>query len=80
MLPDVGMACIPVFEDNDGAVQLVKNPITNSNLKQMNVRHHFRRELEGRKEISTIHVRIVFFSARKLLYEGNTTGIVWVLP
>ena len=31
MLPEVGMPCIPVFEDNEGAVQLARNPITNSN-------------------------------------------------
>ena len=29
MLPDVGTPCIPVFEDNEGAVQLAQNPITN---------------------------------------------------
>ena len=31
MLPQVRMPCIPVFEDNEGAVQLAQNPITNSN-------------------------------------------------
>ena len=43
MLPDVGMPCIPVFEDNEGAVQLAQNPITNSNSKHIDVRHHFLR-------------------------------------
>ena len=28
MLLAVGMPCIPVFEDNEGAVQLAQNPIT----------------------------------------------------
>ena len=56
MLPDVGMPCIPVFEDNQGAVQLAQNPITNSNSKHIDVRHHFLRELVGRREISIIHV------------------------
>ena len=56
MLPGVGMPCIPVFEDNQGAVQLAQNPITNSNSKHIDVRHHFLRELVGRKEISIIHV------------------------
>ena len=31
MLPAVGMPCILVFEDNEGAVQLAQNPVTNSN-------------------------------------------------
>ena len=57
MLPDVGMPCIPVFEDNEGAVQLAQNPITNSNSKHIDVRHHFLRELVARKEIAITHVR-----------------------
>ena len=35
MLPDVGVTCIPVFENNQGAVQLAQNPITNSNSKHI---------------------------------------------
>ena len=60
MLPDVGMPCIPVFEDNEGAVQLAMNPITNSNSKHIDVRHHFLRDLVRRKEISIIHVTSSF--------------------
>ena len=60
MLSDVGMPCIPVFEDNEGAVQLTQNPITNSNSKHIDVRHHFLRELVERKEISVIHVASPF--------------------
>ncbi|CAB1116207.1 unnamed protein product [Ectocarpus sp. CCAP 1310/34] len=56
MLPQVGMPCIPVFEDNQGAIQLAQNPISNSNSKHIDVRHHFLRELVERKEISVIHV------------------------
>ena len=48
MLPAVGMSCILVFEDIEGAVQLAQHPITNSNSKHIDVRHHFLRELEGR--------------------------------
>ena len=60
MLPDVGMPCIPVFKDNEGAVQLAKNPITNSNSKHIDVRHHFLRDLVRLKEISIIHVTSSF--------------------
>ena len=56
MLPEVGMPCIPVFEDNQGAIQLARNPITNSNSKHIDVRHHFIRELVARREISITHV------------------------
>ena len=56
MLPDVGMPCIPVFEDNEGAVQLAKNPITNSNSKHIDVRHHVLRDLVRRRNKSMIHV------------------------
>ncbi|CAB1113034.1 unnamed protein product [Ectocarpus sp. CCAP 1310/34] len=56
MLPQVGMPCIPIFEDNQGAIQLAQNPISNSNSKHIDVRHHFLRELIERKEISAIHV------------------------
>ena len=61
-LPDVGMPCIPVFEDNEGDVQIVQNPITNSNSKHIDVRHHFPRELliVGRKDISIIYVPSAF--------------------
>ncbi|CAM9770087.1 unnamed protein product [Sphacelaria rigidula] len=51
------MPCIPVFEDNQRAIQLAKNPITNSNSKDIDVRNHFIRELVGRNEVSVIHVR-----------------------
>ena len=56
MLPEVGMQCIPVFEDNESAVQLTQNPISNSTSIHIDVRHHVLRELAGRKEISVTHV------------------------
>ncbi|CAM9606791.1 unnamed protein product [Pylaiella littoralis] len=56
MSPEVGMPCIPVFEDNEGAIQLAKNPITNSNSKHIDVRQHFLRELVARGELSITHV------------------------
>ena len=44
------MPCIPLFEDNEGAIQIAKHPISNSNSKHIDVRH-FLRELVERKEI-----------------------------
>ena len=42
--------------DNNGAIQIAKHPISNSNSKHIDVRHHFLRELVERKEIEIIHV------------------------
>lgn len=55
MLPKRGMPCIPLFEDNEGAIQIAKRPISNSNSNHIVVRHHLRELLE-RKEIDIIHV------------------------
>ncbi|CAB1100735.1 unnamed protein product [Ectocarpus sp. CCAP 1310/34] len=60
MLPQVGMPCIPVFEDNQGAIQLAQNPISNSNSKHIDVGHHFLRGLVERKEVSVIHVPLPY--------------------
>ena len=46
----------PMYEDNEGAIQIAKHPISNSNSKHIDVRHHFLRELVERKEIEIIHI------------------------
>ena len=52
-----GMPCFPVFEDNQGALQLSKNLVSNSNSKQIDVRHHyFLRELVRHGDITVHHV------------------------
>ena len=56
MLPRAGLPCIPLLEDNEGAIQIAKHPISNSNPKHMDVRHNLLRELVERKEIEIIHV------------------------
>ena len=56
MLPGKGMTCFPIFEDNHGAVQLSQNPVSNSNSKHIDVRHHFLRELVRQGDISVSHV------------------------
>ena len=55
-LPRAKMPLIPVFEDNEGAISLATNPVTNSNSKHIDVRHHFLREKVNRDEIKVIHV------------------------
>ena len=56
MLPQAGMPCIPMYEDNAGSIQIANNPVSNSNSKHIDVRHHFLRELVDRKEMEIIHV------------------------
>ena len=50
------MRCFPVFEDNQGALQLSKNTVSNSNSKHIDVRHHFLRELVRQGDIIVNHV------------------------
>ena len=56
MIPGKGMPCFPVFEDNQGALQLSKNPVSNSNSKHIDVSHHFLRELVRQGDIIVNHV------------------------
>ena len=56
MIPGKGMPCFPVFEDNQGALQLSKNPVSNSNSKHIDVCHHFLRELVRQGDIIVNHV------------------------
>ena len=56
MLPSKVMSCCPIFEDNQGTVQLAQNPITNSNSKYTDVRHHFLRERVRQRDIKVVQV------------------------
>ena len=56
MLPGKGMPCFPIFEDNQGAVQLSQNPVSNSNSKHIDVRHHFLTELVRQGDFSVSRV------------------------
>ena len=56
MLPGKGIPCFPIFEDNQGAVQLSQNPVSNSISEYIDVRHHFFRELVLQGDISVNHV------------------------
>ena len=60
MLPSKVMPCFPVFEGNQGAVQLAQNPVTNSNSKHIDVRHHFLRELVRQRNIKVVQAPFEF--------------------
>ena len=66
MLSGKVMPCFPVFEDNQGAVQLPQNKITNSKSKHIDVRHHFVRELVRQRDIKVV----------KILSEFQRAGIL----
>ena len=56
MLLSKVMPCFPVFEDNQGAVQLAQNPVTNSSSKHIDVRHHFLQELVRQRNNKVVQV------------------------
>ena len=56
MSPGKGMPYFSIFEDNQGAVQLSQNPVSNSNSKHVDVRHHVLRELVRQGGVSVSHV------------------------
>ena len=67
MLHSKVMPCFPVFEDNQGAVQLAQNPVTNSNSKYIDVRHHFLREHVRQRDITVVQVPSEFQHADILI-------------
>ena len=56
MIPGKGMPCFPVFEDNQGALQLSKNLVSSSNSKHIDVRHYFLRKLVRQGDINVNQV------------------------
>ena len=56
MIPGKGMPCFPLLEDKKGALQLSKNPVSNSNSKHIDVRHHFLRALVRQGDVIVNHV------------------------
>ena len=68
------MPCVPAFEDNQGAVQLAQNPVTTSNSKKIDVRHHFLRELVRQRDIKAALYTIVPRSPFLLFVLQNIAG------
>ena len=56
MIPGKGIPCFLVFEDDRGALQLSNNPVLDSNSKDIDVHHHFLRELVRQEDISVNNV------------------------
>ena len=56
MIPGKRMPCFSVFENNQGALKISKNLVSNSNSKYIDVRFHFLRELVRQGGIGVNHV------------------------
>ena len=56
LVPAEKLSGIRVLEDNAGAIALADNPISSSNSKHIDVRHHFLRELVDKRKIKVEHV------------------------
>ena len=46
-----------MYEDNKGATDLAKNPLSSSNSKHIDVRYHFLRELVGKGDLSVKYLK-----------------------
>ena len=66
MLHGKVMPCFPVFEINQGAVQVVQNPVTSSNSKHIDVLHNLLRELVRQRDIKVVQVPSEFQHADTL--------------
>ena len=50
------MPCFPVFEDNQGAVQLTQKSVRNSDSKHIDIRDHFLRQLVRQRDTTVVQV------------------------
>ena len=50
-------SAVPIYNDNQGALELVKNPVHHARTKHIDARHHFVREAYGQKRIEPKYMR-----------------------
>ena len=56
-MPSLEPMRISVYEDNKGAIDLAKNPLSSPNSKHIDVRYHVLRELAASDDISVQYLR-----------------------
>jgi hypothetical protein len=52
----VNLGTIPIFSDNQGAIKLLRNPVSSMRSKHIDIVHHFARERVARGEVSFTYV------------------------
>jgi hypothetical protein len=52
---DCEFSKIPLLCDSESAIKLANNPVQHSRTKQINIRHHFLWDHEGKGDISLRH-------------------------
>ena len=57
-MPNLEPMSISVYEDNKGAIDFAKKPLSSSNSKHIDVRYHFLRELAASGDISVQYLRL----------------------
>ena len=83
LMPSLGSPSIGVFEDNKGAIDLAKNPLSSSNSKHIDARYHFLRCLVGKGDLSVKYLQTEsntrIFPLRRLVGRGsrNTAIFYW---
>ena len=56
-MPSLGSMSIGEYEDNTGVIDLAKNPLSSSNSKHIDVRHHFLMGMAACGDISVQYLR-----------------------
>ncbi len=59
-----------IFEDNNGAIELSKNPKFHDRTKHIDVAHHFVRE-----QVAMNNISVKYCSTQNMLADGMTTGL-----
>ena len=73
LLENIGMMAegpSTIFEDNNGAIELSKNPKFHERTKHNDVAHHFVRE-----QVTLNNVSVKYCSTQNMLADGMTKGL-----
>ena len=78
LMPSLGSMSIGVYEDNKGAIDLAKNPLSSfNNKKHVDVRHHFLREMAASGDMFGQYLRSKDQHADILTKAKGTTASFW---
>ena len=72
IFPDRDVGCTTINEDDQGAINLAKNPATTPNSSHFDVRHHFLRQRDAHGAFEVVHVSSTLQHADFLTKPSNT--------